>query len=246
MARRGPIPGKVLLGEVEEGASDVGVVGNEPTVEVGESKERANIFHLSWRRPICDAVELDGVHGQLARFHNHSKVFYLVGGELAFLEFQVKVKFCHALENAFRAFFVEGGVRGVDKKIVHVDDEPSFGNHIAEGVIHEALEGGGGVGKSEEHHGGFEEPLMGDEGGFPLVSVFDSYIVISPPNVEFGEDLSVSQFIYEVGDERKGVGVADGMFVDVAVVLARAESSILLFDEEEGRGLGRIGWADFS
>ena len=63
LARRGPVPGEVLLGEVEEGASDVGVVGNEPTVEVGESKEGANVFHLSWHRPVCDAVELDRVHG---------------------------------------------------------------------------------------------------------------------------------------------------------------------------------------
>ena len=63
LAGRGPVPGEVLLGKVKEGASDVGVVGNESTVKVGEPKERANIFHLGWRRPICDAVELDGIHG---------------------------------------------------------------------------------------------------------------------------------------------------------------------------------------
>ena len=97
LARGRPVPGKVLLGEVEEGASDVGVVGDESTVEVGESEEGANIFHLGWRRPVCNAVELDGVHGQLARFDDHSKVFHLVGSELALLEFQVKVEFCHAL-----------------------------------------------------------------------------------------------------------------------------------------------------
>ena len=63
LARRGPVPGEVFLGKVEEGASDVGVVGDESTVEVGESEERANIFHLGRRRPICNAVELDRVHG---------------------------------------------------------------------------------------------------------------------------------------------------------------------------------------
>ena len=63
LARRGPIPGKVLLGEVEKGAGNVGVVGNEPTVEIGEPKERANVFHLGWCGPACDAVELDRVHG---------------------------------------------------------------------------------------------------------------------------------------------------------------------------------------
>ena len=244
LARRGPVPGEVLLGEVEERAGDIGIIGNESSVEIGEAKERANVFHLGRGWPTCNPVKFDRVHGQLTGFNNHAKVLDLVSGELAFFELQMKVKFGHALENAFCAFLVEGSVGGVDEKIIHVDNEPSFSNHIAEGVVHEPLEGCGGVGESEEHHGRFEESLMGDEGGFPLVSVFDSYIVISPPNIEFGEDLSVSQFIYEVRDERKGVGVADGVFIDVAVVLARAESSILLFDEEERRGLGGVGRAD--
>ena len=128
---------------------------------------------------------------------------------------------------------MEGGVGGIDEEIIHIDNEPSFSNHIVEGVVHEALEGGGGVGKSEEHYRGFKQSFMGDEGRFPLVAILDLYIVVSPPNIEFGEDLSVSQFIYEVGDKGKGVGVADGVLVDVAIVLAWTESSIFLFDEEE-------------
>ena len=110
LARRGPVPGKVLLGEVEEGAGDVGIVRDESPVEVGETKERANVFHLGWGWPTCDAVELDGVHGQLAGFHDHAEVLNLVGGELALFELQMKVEFGHALEDAFRAFFMEGGV----------------------------------------------------------------------------------------------------------------------------------------
>ena len=53
------------------------------------------------------------------------------------------------------------------------------------------LEGGGGVGKPKEHHGRFEKSFMGDEGCFPLVTVFDSYVVIPPPYVELGEDLGI-------------------------------------------------------
>ena len=158
----------------------------------------------------------------------------------------MKVKFRHALENAFRTFLMEGGVGGVNKKIVHIDDEPSFGNHVAEGVVHEALEGGGRIGESEEHHRGFEESFVSDEGRLPLVAIFDSYVVVPPADVELSENFSISQFIYEVGDERKGVGIADGVFVDVAVILAGAESSIFLFDEEERGGLGGVGRADLS
>ena len=87
---------------------------------------------------------------------------------------------------------MEGGVGGIDEEIIHIDDEPSFSNHVAERVIHETLEGGGGVGKPEEHHGRFKKSFMGDEGCFPLVTVFDLYVVISPPYVELGEDLGIS------------------------------------------------------
>ena len=87
---------------------------------------------------------------------------------------------------------MNGGVGGEDEEVIHVDNEPSFGNHIAEGVIHESLECGRGVGETEEHDGGFEEPLMGDEGGFPLVSILDMDIVVSPSYIEFGEDFGIS------------------------------------------------------
>ena len=86
---------------------------------------------------------------------------------------------------------MEGDVGGVDKEIVHINDEPSFSNHIAEGVVHETLEGGGGVGESEEHYGWFEEPLMGNEGCFPLVTVLDPYVIVPPSDVELSKDLSI-------------------------------------------------------
>ena len=38
----------------------------------------------------------------------------------------------------------------------------------------------------------------------------------------------------------------DGMFIEVSVILAGVEVSILLFDKEEGGSLGRVGRADFA
>jgi len=246
LASRGPGPSTVFLGEVNEGAGDVGVVGDEATVEIGKAKEGADILDFLGSGPLGDAIEFDGVHGELTGFDDHTKVFNLGGGEFTFFEFKMEVEFHHTLQDTLSTFLVGGGVGGEDEEIIHVDNEPTFGDHIAEGVIHESLERGGGVGETEEHDGGFEEPLMGDEGGFPLVSVLDADIVVSPSYVELGEDLGVSKFIDEVGDEGKGIGITNGMFVEVAVVLAGAESAILLFDEEEGCGLGGIRGADLS
>ena len=93
---------------------------------------------------------------------------------------------------------MEGGVGGVDEEIIHIDNEPSFGNHVAEGVVHEPLEGGRGIGKSEEHYGRFEESLVGNEGRLPLVTVFDAYVVVPPSDVELSKDLSIPQFVYEI------------------------------------------------
>ena len=39
LARGGPIPDKVLFGEINEGTGDIGVVRNKAPVEVGEAKE---------------------------------------------------------------------------------------------------------------------------------------------------------------------------------------------------------------
>ena len=39
LLRRGPVPREIFLGEVNEGVGDVGVVGNELLVEIGEAKE---------------------------------------------------------------------------------------------------------------------------------------------------------------------------------------------------------------
>ena len=192
MAGRGPVPGEILFGEIEEGTSDIGVVGNEAAVEVGEAKERTDIFHLSWGWPTGNSIEFYWVHGQLARFDDHAEVFDFIGGEFTFFELQVKVELSHALQNAFGAFFVEGGVGGVDEEIIHVDHEPSFGDHITEGIVHEPLKSGGGIGEAKEHYGGFEESFVGDEGRLPLMAVPDSYIVIPPLYVKLGEDLGVS------------------------------------------------------
>ena len=83
---------------------------------------------------------------------------------------------------------------------------------------------------------------MGDEGRFPLVSISDADIVVSPSDVELGEDLGVFHLINEILDQREGVGIFDSVGVDISVVLAWSEGvgSVLLIDEEEGCRLGGV------
>ena len=139
-----------------------------------------------------------------------------------------------------------GCIRGINEKVVHVYDKPSFCDHIAKGVIHEVLESGGGIGEAEEHYSGLEESLMGDEGSFPLMSIFDLDILISPLDVKLGEDFCPLEFIDEVRDEGKRVCIMDSVFVNVAIVLTGSEASIFLFDEEERGCLWGIRGANFA
>ena len=95
-------------------------------------------------------------------------------------------------------FFVISVIVRVDEEVVHVNDKPSFCNHISKGVGHESLKGGGGVGHAKEHNSGFVKSPVGNESSFPLVTILDSDIVISPSYVKLGEDLGVFEFVNEV------------------------------------------------
>ena len=89
---------------------------------------------------------------------------------------------------------------GVDEEVIHVNNKPSFCNHIPERIGHESLKSGEGIGHAKEYDSGIIESLVGDEDSLPLVTVFDSDIVISLLYVKLGEDLGVFEFVDEVRD----------------------------------------------
>ena len=158
----------------------------------------------------------------------------------------MKVEFSHPLEDVMGSFFMGFWIGGDNEEVIHIDDEPSFSDHILEGVIHELLECGGGVAKTEEHDSGFEKSFVGDEGSFPLVAVLDSNIVVPPANVEVDKVVNIFQLVHKVRNEREGVGVTGGMFIEVSVVLARVEFAVLLLDKEEEGCLGGVGRMNLS
>ena len=49
-----------------------------------------------------------------------------------------------------------GFIGGEYEEIIHVDNEPSFSNHILEEVIHKMLECGRGVIETKEHDSEFK------------------------------------------------------------------------------------------
>ena len=149
-------------------------------------------------RPVGYSCDLDWVHGKGSQFDYHSEVFDFGDVERTLFQFEIEVKFLHLLKDSFCSFFVIFVIVGVDEEVIYVDDKPSFCNHIPERVRHELLESGGRVGHAEEHNSGFIESPVGNESGFPLVSLLDSDVVISPSYIKLGEDLGIFEFVDEV------------------------------------------------
>ena len=87
---------------------------------------------------------------------------------------------------------------------------------------------------------------MSDKSCLPLIAILDANVIVSPPNIELGEDGGILDFIDKVGDERQRVGVFDGMLVQVSVILARTESCVFLSYKEEARRLWRFRRSNLS
>ena len=52
------------------------------------------------------------------------------------------------------------------------------------------------------HDSGFEHPLVGDEGGFVLVTFSNTDIVVSPMDIKFGEEFGVLGIVNQLLNER--------------------------------------------
>ena len=76
---------------------------------------------------------------------------------------------------------------GIHQDAVHVDHHITLIDEVLKDVVHHHLEGGWTIDEAEEHDEGFEEASIHLKGGFPLVALFDSYIVISPMYIQLRE-----------------------------------------------------------
>ena len=74
-----------------------------------------------------------------------------------------------------------------DEDVIHVDDHNSFVDELSEDVVHHHLEHCWAVSETKEHDKGFKQASVHPKGHLPLISIFDSHIVVSPLDVQFGE-----------------------------------------------------------
>ena len=121
--------------------------------------------------------------------NNDAKVFDFCDFKLALLRFEVEIIFGqdakYVVDNTSMEFYV---VWRVNEDIVHVNGDVAFVDQFAKDEVHHGLERGGGVREAEKHDHGFKEATIRLKGGFPLIAVSNTYVVVSPSNVQLHEE----------------------------------------------------------
>jgi uncharacterized protein YfaA (DUF2138 family) len=128
-------------------------------------------------------------------------------------------------------------VWGVDKDIVHVDHDISLIDEVTEYVVYHQLKGSWGIREAKKHDHWFKQPSVGFE-HFPLVTIVDANVVISPTDVQLRKECRsmtvhscepIHEFTYQ--GERGSILYSEG--VQFVVILDGSKIAILLLDEEE-------------
>ncbi len=91
---------------------------------------------------------------------------------------------------------------GKDEDIVYIYDNSFFSDEVGKKVIYHVLEGSGCIGESEEHNIWLKKLFVGNKHYLPLVSVFDTYVIIATLKVKLHEDNGVYEFVNKFRDER--------------------------------------------
>jgi hypothetical protein len=84
------------------------------------------------------------------------------------------------------------------------------------------------------------------EGGLPFVTFIDPDKMVSMPEIDFGEELSLLRTIKEVRDARKWITVFLGEFVESPEVDTKSEGPIFLLDKKDRSTTRRSSGADKS
>src|SRR5712671_794960 len=132
----------------------------------------------------------------------------------------------------------------VDGDVVHVNHYAPFVDEVAEDCVHHGLEGGRRVSEAKKHDCWLVKSFVGYERRLPSVFWFNQYFVVSPLDIDASELCTVSQLVDQGRYEGERVAVLDRPGVHWPIVLDGPELSVLFLDEEEGRGVGALGWLD--
>jgi hypothetical protein len=82
-----------------------------------------------------------------------------------------------------------------------------------EDMIHETLKSGRCITQAKGHDQELIMPLMGPKCNFGNTGLFHTYLVVAKMYIGFGKELSTTQFIQKVINDRNGEFIFDGNFI---------------------------------
>jgi hypothetical protein len=113
-----------------------------------------------------------------------------------------------------------------------------------EDMIHEDLEGGGGITQAKGHDQKIIVALMSSKGSLGNICLFHTYPVVARTKIQFSEELGTTLFIQEVINDRNGEFVFDGKFVEGKKVMTHSPRTFFLQDHDHRRRIGAHTRAD--
>jgi hypothetical protein len=81
-------------------------------------------------------------------------------------------------------------------------------------MIHEALEGGGGITQAKGHDQKIIVTLMSSKGSLGYVKFLHTYLVVARTQIRFSEVSSTTQLIQEIINDRNGELILDGELIE--------------------------------
>ncbi len=161
--------------------------------------------------------------------------------EEAFLRFEVEIMKLSNFEDVVHSTLVviEVGASG-DTDVIHIDADCGaegfvFEDDISIDEVHHGLEGRWRISESKVHDCWFKKSVSGFKHRLLFIPFTDSYVIVSPADVEFCIYVRVAEVLNEVHDQREGVLIPDCDGVDLAIILYRSQFAILFTNEEKGR-----------
>jgi hypothetical protein len=105
-------------------------------------------------------------------------------------------------------------------------------------MIHEALEGGGGITQDKGHDQKLIVALMSSKGSLGNICLFHTYLVVAWTKIQFSEELGATQFIKEVINDRNGEFLFDGKFVEGTKVKKHSQRTLFLQEHDHMSWIG--------
>src|ERR1035438_2076565 len=147
--------GNTFSEESGQKSCNLGILEDKAAVEVGKTQEDLDIRNRTRRRPKPYCRYLLWIHGDTIWGDNIAKEFNLILVEGTFLSFGPETIGTQSVQyqlDMFRVFFI---IVRKDQNVIKIDHNKLI-QEFSKDIVHEVLEGCGGIGESIRHHERFK------------------------------------------------------------------------------------------